>query len=225
MLSPRESSSRECRRLDGLWRFRFDGIGGADGTAAEWWRGDLPDAREMAVPASYNDLVTESFEREHVGDVWYQRDVLVPATWAGRRLVLRCDAVTHRGTVWVDDVEVLDHVGGYTPFETDISALANPGATFRLTVRVNNELTMSTIPPGVVTIVDGQKKQRYFHDFFNYAGIHRSVWLYSTPPSFVHDITVTTNVDVETGVGRIDYRIETDREKSDFGSVEKIKFL
>ncbi len=24
MLAPRDSRSRDCRRLDGLWRFRFD---------------------------------------------------------------------------------------------------------------------------------------------------------------------------------------------------------
>ena len=101
MLAPRDSRSRDCRRLDGLWRFRFDA--GGEGTQGRWWRGPLPGAREMAVPASYNDLVTEAAERDHVGDVWYQRDVRVPATWQGRRIVLRCDAATHHGTVWAGD--------------------------------------------------------------------------------------------------------------------------
>jgi beta-glucuronidase len=95
MLAPRESRSRECHRLDGLWRFRFDP--GGEGTTGGWWRAPLCDAREMAVPASYNDLVTDAAEREHVGDVWYQRDVWVPAAWEGKRIVLRCDAATHRG--------------------------------------------------------------------------------------------------------------------------------
>jgi beta-glucuronidase len=213
MLAPRESSSRQCRRLDGVWRFRFDGMGstnGLDGTAAEWWRSELTGGRYMAVPASYNDLVTDPMEREHVGDVWYQRDVLVPTSWRDRRLVLRCDAVTHRGTVWVDDTKIADHVGGYTPFEVDITAFAFPGSTFRMTVRVSNELTMSTIPPGAISVAaDGRKRQRYFHDFFNYAGIHRSAWLCSTPHSFIEDVTVTTEFDPEGGLGRIDYQIET----------------
>jgi beta-glucuronidase len=118
--------------------------------------------------------------------------------------------VTHRGTVWVDDTDVADHVGGYTPFEADVTALAQPGATFRLTMRVNNELTMSTIPPGTISIAaDGRKRQRYFHDFFNYAGIHRSVWLCSTPHSFIDDVTVSTDFDAEIGLGRVGYRIET----------------
>ncbi len=98
MLAPRESRSRDCRRLDELWRFRFDP--GGQGVTQAWWRGPLPGAREMAVPASYNDLVTDTAEREHVGDVWYQRDVWVPAAWAGQRIVARCDAATHHGTMW-----------------------------------------------------------------------------------------------------------------------------
>ncbi|HEY4702497.1 MAG TPA: hypothetical protein VIH64_11435, partial [Streptosporangiaceae bacterium] len=68
MLTPRESSSREYLRLDGLWRFRFDPS--AEGVAGRWWARPLPGGREMPVPASYNDLVTDMAEREYVGDVW-----------------------------------------------------------------------------------------------------------------------------------------------------------
>jgi beta-glucuronidase len=207
MLAPRESRSRECRRLDGLWRFQFDP--GAEGTAGEWWQGPLPGAREMAVPASYNDLVTDAAEREHVGDVWYQRDVWVPAAWEGRRIVLRCDAATHRGTLWAGDAEVADHAGGYTPFEADITAQARCAALLRVTVRVNNELTMGTIPPGVVSVTeDGRRKQRYFHDFFNYAGLHRAVWLYSTPRSYIADVSVAAAFDPQTGAGRVTYGVD-----------------
>lgn len=43
-------------------------------------------------------------------------------------------------------------------------------------------------------------------DFFKYAGIHRSVVLYTTPTSHVDDITVSTGV---TGtVGSVTYKID-----------------
>ena len=207
MLSPRDSRSRDCRRLDGLWRFRFDR--GAEGTAGRWWRGPLPGAREMPVPASYNDLVTDLAEREHVGDVWYQREVWVPASWAGRRIVLRCDAATHRGTLWADDVQVADHAGGYTPFEADLTGQVRCGERLRVTVRVSNDLTMATIPPGVISqAAGGRRKQRYFHDFFNYAGLHRPVWLYSTPRSHIAGLPVSTAFDPQAGTGRVTYRAE-----------------
>ena len=205
MLAPRESRSRDGRRLDGLWRFRFD-PGGQGGTQA-WWRGPLPGAREMAVPASYNDLVTDPAEREHVGDVWYQRDVWVPAAWAGRRIVLRCDAAAHHGTVWAGDVQVAEHAGGYTPFEADVTAVVRCGEPVRVTIRVGNELSMETIPPGVVSQgAGGRQRQRYFHDFFHYAGLHRSVWLYATPPSYVADVSVAVAFDPATGIGEVRWR-------------------
>jgi beta-glucuronidase len=207
MLAPRDSRSREPRRLDGLWRFRFD-PGGA-GTAGRWWERPLGGAREIAVPASYNDLVTDAAEREHVGDVWYQRDVQVPSSWAGRRIVVRCDAATHRGTVWAGDVEAADHVGGYTPFEADVTEYVRPGEPFRMTIRVNNELTTATIPPGTISAgADGGQKQRYFHDFFNYSGLHRSVWLYSTPRAHIADLSVTTDLDPRAAVGRVTYHVD-----------------
>ena len=52
----------------------------------------------------------------------------------------------------------------------------------------------------------GRPKQTYFHDFFNYAGLHRSVWLYSTPPAHVRDVTVVTGLDGTTGT--VDYRVD-----------------
>jgi beta-glucuronidase len=65
VLTPRGSRSREYLRLDGLWRFRFDPA--AEGTAGRWWVRPLPGSREMPVPASYNDLVTDPAERDYVG--------------------------------------------------------------------------------------------------------------------------------------------------------------
>jgi beta-glucuronidase len=217
MLTPRPSSSREYLRLDGLWRFRFDPF--AEGAAARWWSGPLPGGREMPVPASYNDLVTDPAERDYVGDVWYQREVWVPGSWAGRRIVLRCDAATHHGTMWAGDTQVAEHTGGYTPFEADVTALARLGEPLRVTLRVGNELTLDTIPPGVIsTHPDGHRTQRYFHDFYNYAGLHRSVWLYSTPPSFIDGVVVRTDFDPRSGRGLVDYQVEAVDDHGAYGA-------
>ncbi len=131
---------------------------------------------------SFNDQFADADIRNYVGNVWYQREVFIPKGWAGQRIVLRFDAVTHYGKVWVNNQEVMEHQGGYTPFEADVTPYVIAGKSVRITVCVNNELNWQTIPPGmVITDENGKKKQSYFHDFFNYAGIHRSVMLYTTP--------------------------------------------
>jgi beta-glucuronidase len=201
MLRPQDGPTRERKSLNGLWRFRLDPAG--DGRDAGWWRRPLADARDMPVPASYNDIPADAAVRDHVGDAWYQTVVRVPRGWAGQRVVLRFDAATHRAVVWVDDVEVASHEGGYTPFEADVTAHVRPGEEVRVTVVVDNRLTWHSLPPGIVE----NGRQTYFHDFFNYAGLHRSVWLYSTPPAYVDDVTVVTGLDGTTAT--VGYRVGT----------------
>jgi beta-glucuronidase len=205
MLRPQDSPTRERKSLNGLWSFRLDPAG--RGRIESWWTAPLAEARQMPVPASFNDIVPDITVRDHVGDAWYQTLVRVPRGWAGDRIVLRLDSATHRAVAWVDDVQVAGHEGGYTPFEADITHLATPGAELRVTVVVNNELTWQSVPPGVVTDSPDGRKQQYFHDFFNYAGLHRTVWLYSTPVAHVRDVTVVTGLSATTGT--VDYRIET----------------
>ncbi len=207
MLRPVENDVRELKSLTGLWRFAIDA--GSRGRKDRWWRGSLADAREIAVPSSYNDLFADAAIRNHVGDAWYQREMRVPAGWAGQRIVLRFDAATHRATVWLDDIEIMSHEGGYTPFEADVTAHVRPGQAHRLTIVVNNELHFNTIPPGrVVTLADGRRKQQVFHDFFNFAGLHRPVWLYTTPKTHIADATVVTDYKAG-GSATVDYRVAT----------------
>lgn len=44
--------------------------------------------------------------------------------------------------------------------------------------------------------------QSYTFDFFNYAGIHRSVFLYTTPVVYIDDVDVTTDY-TDDGIGKM----------------------
>ena len=202
MLKPRTTATRELLNLDGIWRFGIDGRVGA-----QPWTGRLDTALDAAVPASYDDLFVDPEIRQHVGWVWYQRQVRVPRGWSGERIHVRIDAATHHGKVYVDDVLVAEHSGGYTPFEADITDLVAAGREFRLTIGVSNELTNVTIPPGHIDVTeDGRRLQRYHHDFYNYSGLARSVWLYCVPAVHVRDVTVVTGVAGSTGL--VEYAVE-----------------
>ena len=201
MLRPQDNGARERKLLNGLWSFRvdYDGVGKEENWAAQ----PLQDARQMAVPASYNDIFTDQDTRLHVGSAWYETTVWIPRGWDGRRIALYFESVTHRANVWADGVLVASHEGGYTPFEADITAQAVAGNAVRVTVEVDNTLTFQTIPPGVVkTNAVGKRRQTYWHDFFNYAGIHRSVWLSATDASYIEDVTVVTDIDGAAGIVR-----------------------
>ncbi|HEY7272255.1 MAG TPA: beta-glucuronidase [Actinoplanes sp.] len=205
MLRPQDTDTRERKSLNGLWRFALDP--NAEGRAGRWFADPLAGARDMAVPASFNDISADTAVRDYFGDVWYQTAVRVPRGWAGQRIVLHFESATHRATVWVNEAEVVSHEGGYTPFEADITDHVSAGEQVRVTVVVNNTLSFQSIPPGVIEDTPAGRRQRYWHDFFNYAGIHRSVWLYTTPTRHVTDITVVPGLDGATGT--IDYTIES----------------
>ncbi|WYZ38487.1 hypothetical protein EsH8_III_000401 [Colletotrichum jinshuiense] len=208
MLKPQANSARELVSLDGIWNFAV--ATSTDIEADSPWTRPLPPTLQVPVPASYNDIFVDESIRSHVGWVYYQRQVTVPRSWAaGQRYFLRFDAATHHGRVYVNDGLVAEHVGGYTPFEADITDAVPAGQRFRLTVAVSNELTWETIPPGrIETLASGKRKQHYQHDFFNYAGLARSVWLYSKPAISISDMTVVTGLEGD-GAARVDFEIET----------------
>ncbi len=73
-----------------------------------------------------------------IGPAWYQRDIEIPPTWAGREVELLLERVTWESKVWVDDqaADSQDSLG--TPHRHQLGKLA-PGK-HRLTIRVNNDM-------------------------------------------------------------------------------------
>src|SRR3954451_25405718 len=98
MLRPRYTATRERKSLDGLWRFALDPDGA--GRAGRWFAAPLAGMREMAVPASFNDIAADAAVREHVGGVWYQTTVRLLRGWSGRRMVLPFESGRLGAAVW-----------------------------------------------------------------------------------------------------------------------------
>ncbi|XP_036622848.1 beta-glucuronidase [Trichosurus vulpecula] len=221
MLYPRETPSREVKELNGLWDFRADfSEDRTQGFRERWYQRPLRESGpvlDMPVPASFNDVGQDSKLHSFIGWVWYERQVLVPRSWAqdpDTRVMLRISSAHYYAIVWVNGVHVTEHEGGHLPFEADISKLvqSNLGEPSRITIAINNTLTPHTLPPGIIEHkTDRSRYPKYYFvqetkfDFFNYAGLHRSVFLYSTPSSYIDDITVTTDLDESTGL--INYEV------------------
>jgi beta-glucuronidase len=207
MLYPIMTTSREVIDLNGIWNFRIDS---GTGLTEEWFARPLQEPIPMPVPASYNDLYEGEELRNHVGWVWYEREIVVPQHFFSQRIVLRFGAVTHTAKVYLNGQLLTEHKGGFTPFEAEINALARPGKN-RLTVAVNNIVDSTTLPagtyreeniPGLGKVVSNTPN----FDFFNYAGIQRPVKLYTTPTTYIRDITITTGV--HGTIAQVEYAIE-----------------
>ncbi|XP_036976445.1 beta-glucuronidase [Acanthopagrus latus] len=216
MLFPRESPSREVKELNGLWDFRADDSTNRNQSFERaWYKKRLAETGpviDMPVPASYNDITQDAALRDFIGWVWYEREVVVPARWIadeGTRVVLRVGSAHYFSIVWVNGVKVTQHAGGHLPFEVEIGSLIreDPTTPCRITIAVNNTLSLETLPPGKIQYMEDRTKypegffvQYIYFDFFNYAGIHRPVLLYTTPKAYVDDITVVTDFLDNTGL-------------------------
>ena len=216
MLYPIMSESRSVLDLSGIWDFRLDN--GA-GFAEKWYEKPLPDALKMPVPASYNDLKEDVDFRDHCGYVFYQKRFSFPKNlFKHQRIVLRCEAVTHFARVYLNGIEIGNHLGGFLPFEFEIGKELRTDNL--LTIAVDNRIDYHTLPVGNLEDVWGsrgknkiQKKANYPNfDFFNYGGITRPVRLLVMPESYIDDITLVPEVEL-TGDGKgnaiIRYSIDT----------------
>ncbi|MCH4191688.1 MAG: beta-glucuronidase [Butyrivibrio sp.] len=212
MLYPVENEIRQVMDLSGIWEFRKEEKE-EEGFHEKWYRKPLVHTIEMPVPASYNDVTTDRSLRDHVGWVWYEKEFYVPDRWKEERIVLRFGSVTHHAVVYLNGDELMRHKGGFLPFEHEITEALQPGKN-RLTVAVSNLLDWTCLPCGEHRIVQDEftgetrHEQEMHFDFFNYAGIHRPVKIYTTPMAYIHDICVTTETDGEDGL--IHYSAEAD---------------
>jgi len=201
MLYPIVTETRSVIDLSGIWNFKLD-LG--NGIQEEWHRQSLIDPIRMSVPSSFNDTGVTADIRNHVGSVWYERDFTVPNLLLSERIVLRFGSATHKAKVYLNGQLIVEHTGGFTPFEAEINSFVSAGKN-RLTVAVNNIVDETTLPmgsysemeiPGVGKVI---KNSPYF-DFFNYAGLHRPVKIYTTPKAaYIQDVSIVTGLNGSQG--------------------------
>ncbi|HLP08171.1 MAG TPA: hypothetical protein VK178_08385 [Opitutaceae bacterium] len=73
----------------------------------------------------------------HIGPAWYRREVVIPAEWAGRRVVLDLERVLWESAVWVDGRYAGRANSLVAPHIHDLSAWLPPGR-HELLVRIDN---------------------------------------------------------------------------------------
>ncbi|MGO1387542.1 MAG: beta-glucuronidase [Staphylococcus equorum] len=206
MLYPVINKYRSIIDLNGIWDFKIEGVDDQIDVTRP-----LDTDLVIAVPGSYNDQGVTSDIRNHVGNVWYERTFTIPNVLRNKRVVLRFGSATHKATVYIDGKEVTSHQGGFLPFEVDFDSEFGSGQ-HRLTVCVNNILDETTLPVGEYSETinnDGKiiKKNSPNFDFFNYAGLHRPVKIYTTPKVFIEDIEIVPEV-LENSA-KVQYKVTT----------------
>ncbi|MFA9413174.1 beta-glucuronidase [Streptococcus sp. E29BA] len=204
MLYPLLTPTRRLFDLNGLWHFKQ----GAYAPSAQSRLADEVVSELMVVPSSFNDVLVDKDKRLFIGDNWYEREMALPPLADHEEVVLRFGSVTHQAKVYLNGQLVAEHKGGFTPFEVVVAPQFLTASPLKITVCANNILDYTTLPVGNYiekALPDGGIKQvvKENFDFFNYAGIHRPVKLYTRPKQHIEDITVNYVLSEDLSEARI----------------------
>lgn len=126
--------------------------------------------RTLFVPGDWNTQRSELYYYE--GTVWYRKrfgQVVDP----NKRYFLHFGAVNYEAIVFLNGKEIGKHIGGFTPFNFEVTELIRNGQN-SVVVKVDNKRSFDAVP----TINS---------DWWNYGGITRAVHLVETPKTFVRD--------------------------------------
>lgn len=208
MLYPKTTLTRRRISMDGMWKFYLDerSVGENEG-----WIDGIPGEEMIPVPASFQDFYTEKDIREYTGDFWYETDFFVPGEWEGREILLRFGAATHRASVYVNGILITEHEGGFLPFSAKVTTVVRYDSYNKVVVKVNNELNCTNLPCGeTITLPNGKKMSKPYFDFFNYAGLQRSVYLLALPGESIVDFDLDYAIHGKNA--EVSYQIRTNGE-------------
>ena len=134
---------------------------------------DFDKSPTMKIPSDWNTQDERLFFYE--GTVWFMRRFLA-APMQDCRTLLYFGAVNYDCHVWVNGKKAGHHVGGFTPFNFDISDLLIDGENV-IIVKVDNKRHAEDVPTQIF-------------DWWNYGGITRDVRLVKVLPLYLEDYSL-----------------------------------
>lgn len=132
---------------------------------------DFDTSPTLQVPGDWNSQDERLFYYE--GTVWYRRTFDYAPVAANRRVLVHFGAANYQADVYLNGTKLGRHIGGFTPFEFDITHLLRAKRN-SLVVKVDNARHFDAVPT-VNT------------DWWNYGGLTRDVTLVETSRTFIAD--------------------------------------
>jgi len=130
--------------------------------------------------------------QKEVGDaneLWYKRTFSVPANWKNKDIVLNFGAVDWKADVFINDVLIGSHQGGFTPFSFNITPYLNGKSNQKLVVRVWDPSDKGYQPRG---------KQTSNPEGIWYTpvtGIWQTVWIEPVATNHITSVKSIPNID------------------------------
>ncbi|MDR1097774.1 MAG: beta-galactosidase [Tannerella sp.] len=184
----------QWQNLNGLWEYAVAPRGTAEPSGFE---GKI--LVPFAIESSLSGVMKDVGE---ANELWYKREFTVPSNWKGKNIILNFGAVDWKADVFVNDIMIGSHKGGYTPFSFDITPFLAGKSKHKLVVRVWDPTSRGYQPRGK------QVNRPESIWYTAVTGIWQTVWLEPVPDNHITAIkTISSiesgslNVTVETSQG------------------------
>jgi len=170
----------EWKNLNGLWNYAIIEKGQPVPTAYDG---------EILVPFAVESALSGVGKRmDDTKELVYQRSFDVPSAWKGKQILLHFGAVDWKADVWVNDVKVGSHTGGYAPFSFDITAALNAKGN-KLVVKVWDPTDKGYQPRGK------QLSNPHGIWYTPVTGIWQTVWLEPVGKKHIADLRILPDID------------------------------
>ena len=171
----------EWKNLNGSWNYAITSRGESMPTA---YQGEI--LVPFAVESSLSGVGKTVAENQ---ELWYQRTFDVPSAWNGKQILLHFGAVDWKADVWVNDVKVGQHTGGFTPFYFDVTSVLNKKGNNQLVVKVWDPADRGEQPRG-------KQVERPGGIWYTpVTGIWQTVWLEPVVKQHIASLKTTPNID------------------------------
>jgi beta-galactosidase/beta-glucuronidase len=176
-----QSVRRDWLNLNGEWQFEIDR--GDSGLERGLRTREL--SGSIIVPFAPESTASGIGDTDFLHAVWYRRTVDIPADWQGRDVLLHFGAVDHDTTVWVNDVELARHRGGFSSFTVPLAGVVAGGETATIVVRARDTPNEAQ--------ARGKQSTWFSNTGCNYTrttGIWQTVWLEPVARAHVKNLDV-----------------------------------
>ena len=170
----------EWKNLNGLWNYAIIEKGQPIPATFDG---------EILVPFAVESALSDVGKRmDDTKELIYQRSFDVPSAWKGKQVLLHFGAVDWKADVWVNDVKVGSHTGGYAPFSFDITAALNAK---------NNKLVVKVWDPTDKGYQPRGKQLSNPHGIWYtpVSGIWQTVWLEPVTKKHIADLRILPDID------------------------------
>ena len=194
---PRPQMERkDWANLNGLWEYAITEKGEAE---PEQFDGEI--LVPFAVESSLSGVQKTINEKQ---ELWYKRTFSIPSSWNGKHVRLNFGAADWQTDVFVNDIFIGSHRGGYAPFSFDITPFMEKGSEQKLVVRVWDPTDKGFQPLGK------QFQTPMGILYSSVTGIWQTVWIEPVDDNYVTAVKSIPDIDRST----VEVTIQTSGEQA-----------